>query len=93
MAAKETEANKHVVVQRFQQLFSFHQTFLFLILIEPPESLQIIFEDKEILKIIFNNSHLNNPDLYMWQQLVVMSREFLNNAEITKQRFHEDKTA
>ena len=37
---------------------------------------KIIFEDKEILKIIFNNLHLNNPVLYMWQQLVVMFREF-----------------
>ena len=57
-------------------MLSFHQTFIFLILIEPPESFQIIFEDKEILKIIFNNLHLNNPVLYMWQQLVVMFREF-----------------
>ena len=74
-------------------MLSFHQTFIFLILIEPPESFQIIFEDKEILKIIFNNLHPNNPVLYMWQQLVVMFREFLNNIEITKQRFHGDRAA
>ena len=52
----------------FSSCFLFTKHFFFsYFLFEPPESLQIIFEDKEILKIIFNNLHLNNLNLYMWQ--------------------------